>query len=206
MPKTTCVEDACSRTDLTRGLCGRHYQRRRKLGIPLPVNPPAPCPQCAELFTPATAAQKFCSRPCQANYNRDRDDRPPCAEPDCARPIRAKGLCNTHYNATYFPDARQRWPASPEAKAKAWRTSTAMRRARIRKANREPVDRDVVAGRDGWICGICDTAVDPSAKYPDPMSASLDHIEPLSLGGDHTYANTRIAHLTCNVRRSNRVA
>lgn len=129
-----------------------------------------------------------------------------CTTPGCENRHRAKGLCNTHYNATYFPDSRQRWPESPEAKAKRLRKSTAMRRARIRKASREPVDRDVVAERDGWVCGICTAPVDAGRAYPDPMSASLDHIEPLSLGGDHTYANTRLAHLTCNTRRSNRVA
>lgn len=41
-------------------------------------------------------------------------------------------------------------------------------------------------------------------QYPHPMSPSLDHIEPLSLGGAHDPANVRLAHLKCNNDRSNR--
>jgi 5-methylcytosine-specific restriction endonuclease McrA len=30
---------------------------------------------------------------------------------------------------------------------------------------------------------------------------SLDHVIPLSLGGDHSMANTQAAHLDCNTRK-----
>ena len=60
--------------------------------------------------------------------------------------------------------------------------------------------------RDCWLCGICEKPVDPELRYPDPMSASLDHVEPLSLGGTHTRENVRCSHLTCNVARGNRAA
>lgn len=60
--------------------------------------------------------------------------------------------------------------------------------------------------RDNWVCGLCDGEVDQSVKYPDPLSASLDHVVPLSLGGAHTRENTRCSHLVCNMRRGNRSA
>lgn len=63
-----------------------------------------------------------------------------------------------------------------------------------------------VFARDDWTCGICSAPVNPDLAYPDPMSVSLDHIVPLSLGGEHTEANTRCSHLVCNVRRGNRIA
>lgn len=66
------------------------------------------------------------------------------------------------------------------------------------------VDRDMVGDRDGWKCGICRRAVNRSLAYPHLRSASLDHVEPLSQGGRHTYANVRITHLGCNVARGNR--
>lgn len=59
--------------------------------------------------------------------------------------------------------------------------------------------------RDGWFCQICGIPVDPALKSPDGASASLDHIVPLSKGGAHTRANTQLAHLTCNVRKSDRI-
>lgn len=56
--------------------------------------------------------------------------------------------------------------------------------------------------RDEWICGICDEAIDDALRYPDPMSASLDHIIALGAGGDHTRGNLQASHLICNVRKS----
>jgi hypothetical protein len=58
--------------------------------------------------------------------------------------------------------------------------------------------------RDNWLCGLCGEPVDQTLKYPDPMSASLDHVIPISLGGEHSRANTRCSHLICNIRRGNR--
>lgn len=68
----------------------------------------------------------------------------------------------------------------------------------------EPIDLLRLADRDRWRCGICSRAVDGSLRWPDPMSPSVDHIVPLSEQGDHNYANTRLAHLRCNVSRGNR--
>lgn len=58
--------------------------------------------------------------------------------------------------------------------------------------------------RDNWTCQICDEKVDPELRYPDPLSASLDHIVPLSKGGDHSQDNSQLAHLVCNFRKGNR--
>lgn len=47
---------------------------------------------------------------------------------------------------------------------------------------------------------------DPAQKvaYDHEADRSLDHILPISVGGQHSYANTRLTHTTCNVRRQNR--
>ena len=80
------------------------------------------------------------------------------------------------------------------------------RRAQKFGTQTEPINNGSVYERDGWVCGICGGSVNPESVYPDPLSPSLDHIEPLSLGGAHTYANVRLTHLRCNVARGNRVA
>lgn len=72
-------------------------------------------------------------------------------------------------------------------------------------ATGEPFTSIEIFERDGWHCGICDEPVDRELRYPDPMSASLDHIVPLSKGGGHTRENVRCSHLGCNVRRGNRI-
>lgn len=62
-----------------------------------------------------------------------------------------------------------------------------------------------IGTRDRWVCGICqdtERLVDPRPSAPRALSPSIDHIIPLSAGGPHTRANTRITHLWCNVERN----
>jgi hypothetical protein len=80
------------------------------------------------------------------------------------------------------------------------------RRARLRGNDAERFEPIEVYERDGWTCGICALPVDPALTWPDPLSVSLDHITPVSLGGSHTRENTRCSHLGCNSKRGNRVA
>jgi len=89
------------------------------------------------------------------------------------------------------------------------RQATYQRRRALLKGATAPGEFIVPADvydRDGWICGLCDTSVDPSLKYPDPMSVSLDHIVPVSLGGMHAMSNVQCSHLFCNLSNNNRVA
>lgn len=63
--------------------------------------------------------------------------------------------------------------------------------------------------RDGWRCQIPGCKRRPIRKdvrYPHPRSKSIDHIVPLSLGGDDTAVNKRASHLGCNLARGNQMA
>ena len=53
--------------------------------------------------------------------------------------------------------------------------------------------------RDKWICGICGKKVNSRIKFPNPKSASLDHVIPLSKGGTHTKTNVQCTHWGCNL-------
>jgi hypothetical protein len=70
----------------------------------------------------------------------------------------------------------------------------------------EPIDRLSIFTRDEWVCGLCEKPVDPTKRYPHPRSASLDHVIPLSRGGDHIPSNVQCAHLDCNIAKGARVA
>lgn len=49
------------------------------------------------------------------------------------------------------------------------------------------------------VCGICGRPVDFNKKFPDPWSATVDHITPIQKGGDPTALdNLQLAHLQCN--------
>ena len=102
-------------------------------------------------------------------------------------------------------NAKQRRYCSPECgsanKNRANWPHLNARRARLRDAFVETFDRLEIFERDGWVCGICGLPVDRELAWPDPMSASLDHIVPVSRGGKHARANAQCSHLVCNVKK-----
>lgn len=56
------------------------------------------------------------------------------------------------------------------------------------------------------ICGICGLPVDKSLKFPDPMSATVDHIIPVSKRGDPVaLENLQLAHRICNRAKSDKL-
>lgn len=75
------------------------------------------------------------------------------------------------------------------------------RRARRHGVTYEPVDRREVYVRDGYVCGVCLELVNPELQFPHPLSASLDHVIPISKGGPHLYWNVQTAHLWCNLMK-----
>lgn len=74
-----------------------------------------------------------------------------------------------------------------------------VRRARKRGAFVEMVDPLVVFTRDNGACGICKRAVEPEDKW------HIDHVLPLSKGGEHSYANTQLAHAVCNIAKGSKL-
>ncbi|MFJ4637603.1 HNH endonuclease [Streptomyces hygroscopicus] len=157
-----------------------------------------PCPYCAEpVLNPA---RKQCGKPeCtkQAKAERMRD---------YMRTYRATdgGGCRRREQeyAKAYREANGHWRKRyPEAAA----LSDARRRALIEAALKAErfAPRDVYE-RDKWTCGLCRRPVDPGLAWPHPMSASVDHILPLSQGGSHTLANVQCAHLSCNSSKGDR--
>lgn len=58
--------------------------------------------------------------------------------------------------------------------------------------------RRAVMQRDGLTCGIC-------AESVEPDDVQLDHIIPVSLGGENRLENLRVTHSLCNARKGARV-
>jgi hypothetical protein len=85
----------------------------------------------------------------------------------------------------------------------------AKHRRKVRLVNQGPHERFTdleIFERDGWVCQLCKDPVDRSLAYPNPRSASLDHVLPIAKGGGHTRENAQLAHLGCNARKRDRVA
>lgn len=65
--------------------------------------------------------------------------------------------------------------------------------------NHEPYTGNYVFERDNWVCQICGRKINRKLKYPNPRSGSIDHIVPLSKGGNDSPINVQATHLRCNV-------
>ena len=79
------------------------------------------------------------------------------------------------------------------------------RRRALKKqtASGAPVLFAEIFERDGGLCQICGKSMD--GVWPEPLSPSLDHVIPLSLGGAHAPENVQLAHLRCNVSKGARL-
>jgi len=71
-------------------------------------------------------------------------------------------------------------------------------------SSNRPLWRARIFYRDKGICQLCTKPIDLLLQHPDPMSYSLDHKIPRSLGGTHEQRNLQAAHLICNSRRGNK--
>lgn len=111
---------------------------------------------------------------------------------------------NAASRARYWADPEaarattQRWQANNPDKVAA---GLARRAQRELDAYVEDVPLLEIAERDGWRCHLCRKKVDPKFKYPHPMSATRDHLIPISHGGLHEKRNVKLAHWDCNRRR-----
>lgn len=61
-----------------------------------------------------------------------------------------------------------------------------------------------VALRDGHRCHLCRKRVDMTLTGNDRMGPTIDHLIPVSAGGDDVLSNVRLAHRSCNCSRGAR--
>lgn len=189
-----------------------------------------PCSGCGDLFEIGPRdrnARKWCSERCRVRAFESSN--PAYVE-------RQATLAADRHRATYIPFEMTKicaqcdasFPAkkshalycSPPCRNRAYHLAAKLRpeRAVQRKANKdlrrgskmtddaEQFERSEIYDRDGWICQLCMEPVDQSAKYPDHLSPSLDHVIPLAKGGSHTRANAQLAHWICNTSKSDKVS
>jgi len=160
------------------------------------------CIICGDAFEPTHKEAKCCSHRCQAvASNRKLVEKLAKTTQICQEcdneytPLRA----NQVYCSKNCRDKAYVRKNPDYASAKRHRY-----RSRLAGAEHEEVVASEIYERDGWRCGICGKRVNKRLKYPDPLSPTLDHIIPLSLGGAHTKDNLQLAHYICNITKGNR--
>lgn len=78
------------------------------------------------------------------------------------------------------------------------------RRLLLKNVKSESYTLEEIYIRDEGMCMLCFTNVAINAKEM-ANRASIDHIIPLSKGGDDTLNNVQLAHFGCNSRKGNRI-
>lgn len=159
------------------------------------------CGQCGLKVIPdsARADKKFCSGACRVAAHRAGLDLGPAFRseelqivPLTPVPVRVRGTC-----AVCGVAIRGQRRVSCSQKC-ANRLNYLDRRARHASAIKVPYSIQGIYDRDSWICGLCNGSVDPDLIYPNPEAASIDHVIPLSRGGDDAPDNVQLAHFRCN--------
>lgn len=75
------------------------------------------------------------------------------------------------------------------------------RKQRVRSALGVSLGLDQLISRDRGRCALCGRKVAVGKKAPHPLSPTVDHIIPLSMGGAHDQSNLQLAHFECNWRK-----
>lgn len=157
------------------------------------------CSQCGSRFTGVSLASNVCSTECErrkyvaANDNKvDRTPRP-CAE------------CGVMFSPVYGVKNRK-FCSDDCGDRSARRTTHRKRRAKLRNVTVESVNPTNVFDRDGWRCQFCKVKTPRKLRGTyAPNAPELDHIVPLSCGGEHSYINTQCLCRSCNALKSNNI-
>lgn len=157
------------------------------------------CAQCSAPFTASRVAQLYCTLRCRKEAEATRHGRRNRA---CKRCEICLGELSLKTYCAPCRDTLKRERKKAERKTRDRSQQNHRKRARLYGVDYEPVKSATVFDRDGWRCGICRKPVRKVHKYPHLMSATLDHIVPMSQGGGHTYVNTQLAHFMCNSIKS----
>jgi len=80
------------------------------------------------------------------------------------------------------------------------------KKRRVKVMAGDKINRIKLSEDFGWICQLCFTSIHPNRKFPDNLSSTVDHIIPLSRGGEHIFSNVQPAHLKCNIEKGNKFA
>lgn len=190
--------------------CKDKAAKRTKPDIPRKQKPrpkiplqPIQCPGCKVEFTPNRKNHRYCKRYCSIRLKELRKPRDEVRQYTCAHCSKTFGSAEMRHTYCSKRCKVDAWEAAnPEAAKALARIHGAKRQARMKGADAENVDPFKVFERDRWRCHLCGIRTPKSARgtYQD-NAPELDHLQPLSRGGQHTYANTACCCRRCNIAK-----
>ena len=196
IPKASDRITYCSRE------CAFTYRREH----PKPPKPKTVvvCPVCGTAFERCRHQIRFCSRACMRKHrNNQAYERNSRKFGAVKRPFICK-WCGKEFMPFYGIKKRAFCSKKCADRHASWQEHVKNRLQDKEKAKGN-FSRRAVCERDGWICQICGQPVDENASWKDPLSATIDHIIPLSKGGEHSWGNVQCAHRRCNSLKGNQL-
>lgn len=201
-----CVAEGCLRAPRSQSaqMCEMHYYRHRRNGHLKTLVDSARYTHCHHCGA-ETQGNKHCSERCATRTSRGTPAMLQCLW--CARQFQplerwlcCSKECKAKHRRRQGKDFYSGNAGDPVFMAKI-RANGHKRRARKLAAYVEHVDHLTVMERDKWVCHLCREKIPKGAKWPSGLFGSLDHVVPLAVGGLHSYANIKAAHLSCNCRK-----
>lgn len=154
------------------------------------------CTVCGREFNKKNISATCCSDVCryekQKENQRNRYIRKTVISIDCA-------VCGKQYQA--YEGKGGKCPHCTRAARKA--REKAQRRSLLGSIRTETITIKALYRRDGGICQLCGKKTNINKNHNHDLYPSIDHIVPLSQGGEHTYSNVQLAHRICNSIKSN---
>jgi 5-methylcytosine-specific restriction endonuclease McrA len=160
------------------------------------------CSGCGKEFE-SKHKRARCSRECDLEYGR-RESFRTNSEKKETKPRECKE-CGEVFIPEY--GNKRRFFCSDEClKRSARRIRRHKERAKLRLVKVETVDPIRVFIRDGWRCQLCGKKLNRKHRGTYRHDApELDHIVPLSRGGEHSYLNTQCACRKCNAEKKGEI-
>ena len=170
------------------------------------------CAYCEKLFLTTYPSQIYCSLECShdSNLRIKREQWEKAYTPrtfvckECGNVVTTKcGEMRSEFCCDTCEAVYRRRIEHQTARHKAFSRASRQRRERhLAEAFVEPVRYETLYDRDQGICQICGMSV-PRDKFADnSWGGTIDHIVPLSKGGEHSLSNCQLTHRICNSLKS----
>lgn len=219
-----CTADGCDKPTQARGLCSSHYEAWRRSTQRVHVT----CEWCGKSadLPKRSGVRKYCGLECTGRARgwsnagktpsacRSLAVVPSIPRVQSTQHPAGKGrltagrcrVCQSPF-ISHYSDVTCSETCTRIHRTRRMNQKWHRRRARLSQVQADPGLRShLVFKRDNFHCHICGKMTKPTRHWLHPRYPTLDHIVPLSRGGEHTFANTATACRLCNSRKSDRLA
>ena len=166
------------------------------------------CLWCGKAFTTTMSHKKYCCRECGYDGLK-RDKRKQWADEFQPKQFTCKecgtvfttecGHPRSSFCSHQCAETHDRRKEHQTARHKSYmRQMNIEREKQIASAFVEDVDYERLYKRDRGVCQICGLPVHPTKGIDNNWDGTIDHVVPLSDGGEHSMRNCQLAHRICN--------